>query len=82
MAQRKSLLKKVQVETAERQRRCKHTRSPIAKGEVCIVVFDGPQQRFCYSREIAMKMLTDAAETLAELHSQLQSAQGDFDFPD
>jgi hypothetical protein len=77
VAQRKSILKKIQVETAERQRRCRYTRCRIAKGELCIVVFDGPQQRFCYSREIGLKMLMDASATLAELQTQLRYLSGE-----
>jgi hypothetical protein len=72
MPQRKSLLKKVLIETAERQRQCKHSRSSIAKGERCIVVFDGQQQRFCYSRDVALGMLADAHAAIAALRTQLE----------
>ena len=42
-------------EVAQRPRECGNTRRKQA-GEPCLVVFDGPRQRFCYSREVALRM--------------------------
>lgn len=71
MAKRKSILKKAEVETAQRSRTCKYTGNMIASGQTCLVVFDGPRQRFCYSRGIGLKMIEDARQLLDQMEKQL-----------
>lgn len=71
MPQTKSLLKKCIVETAVRRRSCKYSRRPIAMGSRCIVVFDGPRDRFCYSRTVGLRMIAAARERLAEMEQSL-----------
>jgi len=71
MAKRKSLLKKTEVEVTKRSRRCKHKRTTISIGQTCLVVFDDPRQRFCYSRDIALQMIQDARELLNEIEARL-----------
>ena len=65
------MLKKAEVEIAQRTRTCKHTGNLIANGQTCLVVFDGPRQRFCYSREIGHKMIEDARQLLDKMKNEL-----------
>jgi hypothetical protein len=71
MAIRKSLLKRNMVEVAQRMRKCKNSQAKISSGQKCLVVFDGPRDRFCYSREIGLKMVEDARLSLKEIELQL-----------
>ena len=71
MKRTKSLLKKVGVETARRRRTCCHTGQDISAGSRCLVVFDGPRQRFCYSPEVAARMIQQARKDLLELEGEL-----------
>jgi hypothetical protein len=73
MAKVKSLIKRHSVETALHKRTCKHTRNPIPKGEVCLVVYDGPRDRHPYSKEVAMKMISQARTALDEIEASLSS---------
>jgi hypothetical protein len=41
-------------------------------GEPCLVVFDGPRQRFCYSREIGLRMIERARADLQALEQSLR----------
>jgi hypothetical protein len=67
MPKRKSLLKKTEVEQAKHARTCRHGGEKIPSGSVCLVLFDGPRERFCYSREVALLMIEDARQKLNEL---------------
>lgn len=71
MPRTKSLLKRCTIETAQIKRKCKNTGKSIAGGCRCIVVFDGPRQRFCYSKEIALLMIETARKDLNELQREL-----------
>ena len=68
----KSLIKKAVVETAKHARTCKFTNRRIPKDSQCIVVFDGPRERFCYSREVALHMIEESRQRLAELEELLE----------
>ena len=68
---KKRLLKKVEVETAQRKRTCKFSRIQIGKGETCLVVREGSHKRSCYSRSIALQMISEARKALDELEKQL-----------
>ena len=72
MAKRKSLLKKTEVETAQRTRTCRHSRGTISRGQTCLIVFDDSRQRFCYSREVGLKMIKDARQLLDDIERKLQ----------
>lgn len=72
MPKRKSLLKRVEIEVAQRRRTCKFTSENIVKGETCIVIFDGPRETSGYCRDIALLMIGDARERLNELEKSLQ----------
>jgi len=69
---RKSLLKRVEIETAQRKRTCKFTGDSISKGETCVVVYDAPREFKGYCRDVALKMIEDARQQLVELEKGLQ----------
>jgi hypothetical protein len=71
MKRTKSLLKKFVAETAKRQRTCCHTGRDISAGSPCLVVFDGPRQRFCYSHDVAARMIQQTRQELLKLESEL-----------
>ena len=73
MKRTKSLLKRVVPEVAKRQRTCCNTGIDIPAGSVCLVVFDSPRQRFCYSRDVALRMLEQARGELLSLEEALAS---------
>jgi len=68
---RKSLLKKLEVQVAGKQRACRNTRSVIRKGDSCLVVWDSQYDRHTYSRSVALDMIADAREALDALESSL-----------
>lgn len=72
MPKRKSLLKRVEVVVARRRRTCKHSRLKIAKGNICLVVYDGPRDCGSYSQETSLKMIADARGALDELEASLR----------
>lgn len=72
MRRTKTLLKKTSPEVAQRRRHCANTGRTIPMGEPCLVVFDGPRQRFCYSREVALRMIEHAREDLKSLEEKLR----------
>lgn len=73
MARVKSLLKRHVVETARGKRTCKHTGAAIEKGDICLVVFDGPRDRHPYGKEVARKMIEQARNTLSEAEAALSA---------
>jgi hypothetical protein len=73
MAKVKSLIKRHAVELALGKRTCSHTGNPIPKGDLCLVVFDGPRDRHPYSTEVAAKMIAQARIKLDEIEESLRS---------
>jgi hypothetical protein len=73
----KSLLKKLDVESAERQRKCKNTGRIISKGSLCLVVWDSQFARANYSREIAVMMIKEAQGALDQLLTTLNTGSTD-----
>ncbi len=71
MPRHKKLIKRFYVEVTERRRTCIFTSESITKGSVCLVVYDGPQDRSCYSRGVALEMIRLAREQLYELEQAL-----------
>jgi hypothetical protein len=71
MARVKSLLKKHEVETAQRKRTCKNSGEAIVMGEVCLVVQDGIHSKYPYCRTIALQMIAAARERLDEIEAEL-----------
>ena len=70
---RKSLLKKHEIQVAERRRTCKNSGSPIAKGELCLVVWDAQFDCKPYSRDVALDMIADARSRLDQLAAELRN---------
>lgn len=68
------MVKRSVVEIAKAKRTCKFTRESIAKGSICLVVHDGPRDRACYSRRIALEMIKLARARLDALEGQLSGA--------
>jgi hypothetical protein len=71
MARLKQMVKRSDVETAKAKRTCKFTGDSITKGTICLVVYDGPRDRSCYSRKIALAMIKQARQQLLDLEAQL-----------
>ena len=71
MPKQKCLLKKIEIESAQRMRTCKFSKVPIAKGDACLVVREGSHKRSCYSKSIALQMISAARKALDELEKQL-----------
>lgn len=65
------MVKRCEVETAKAKRTCKFTSDAITKGEICLVVYDGPRDRSCYSKKIAQEMIKLAHQRLDELEKEL-----------
>ena len=60
MAKLKQLVKRTEIEIAERKRTCKFTRNDIPMGTTCVVVYEASRDRRCYSKEVAIKMIANA----------------------
>lgn len=65
------MLKRVEIEVAQRKRICKFTGTAIAKGERCIVVYDAPREYKPYCRDVALQMIEDARERLKKIEESL-----------
>jgi hypothetical protein len=74
MARVKQLVKQSEVEIAKAKRTCKFTGDAIVKGAICLVVYDGPRERFCYSQRVALEMIKLARARLKELEEELSVA--------
>lgn len=70
----KQMVKSTDVEIAKARRTCKYTKEAIAKGSVCMVIYDGPRDRSCYSRRIALEMIQLARRRLQTLEEELTRA--------
>ncbi len=68
------MVKQCDVEIAKAKRTCKFTRTPITKGSVCLVVYDGPRDRSCYSQDVGLQMIKLARVRLDELERELSGA--------
>ena len=71
MPRHKQLIKRSEVEVAKARRTCKFTRTGITKGSVCLVVYDGQRNRWCYSRNVALDMIKLARLRLDKLENEL-----------
>lgn len=71
----KQMVKRSDVETAKAKRTCRFTGDPIVKGSICLVVHDGPRDRSCYSKRIALEMIKVARARLDELEATLSAPQ-------
>lgn len=75
MPKLKQMVKRVEIESAQRTRKCKFTGNDILKDSLCMVVYEDSRNRnrYCYSKDIAIKMIEDARKRLDELDKQLRS---------
>ena len=71
MARLKQMVKRSDVEIAKAKRNCRFSGEAIRKGTVCMVIYDGPRKRACYSKKIAMEMIDQARRYLLDLEEQL-----------
>lgn len=71
MPKRKSILKRIEIETAKRKRTCKFSKASITKGEQCIVVYDAPREYKGYCRDVALKMIEDAKAEIRVIEEKL-----------
>ena len=65
------MVKRTEVEVAKAKRTCKFSGEAIVKGSKCLVVYDGPRERFCYSQSVALEMIKAARVRLDELQEML-----------
>ena len=70
----KQMIKSTDVEVAKARRTCRYSKEAIMKGAVCMVVYDGPRDRACYSKRIALEMIQLARKRLDTLEAELTKA--------
>jgi hypothetical protein len=71
----KQMVKRADVEIAKARRTCKFTRVSIEKGTACLVVYESPRDRSCYSVDTAFEMIKSARVRLDELELRLNTAR-------
>lgn len=71
MPKLKQMVKRVEIESAQRKRKCKFTGDDIIKDSLCMVLYEDSRDRYCYSKDIAIKMIEEARKRLDELEKQL-----------
>lgn len=72
MAKLKQLVKRAEVEQAKRLRKCKFSSKDIEKDSVCMVVYEDSRDRYCYSKDVALKMIAQARTRLDDLEELLR----------
>lgn len=72
MPKMKQMIKRVDIEQAKRRRTCKFSGKPIEKDSLCLVLHEDSRDRYCYSKDIALKMIENAKNRLADLESILK----------
>lgn len=73
MPKMKQMVKRTEVEVAQRQRTCRFSKAKIPRGEPCIVLYESPRDRFCYSHATALEMIKLARARLDELENELSA---------
>lgn len=71
MPKMKQMIKRTKVEIAKGKRTCKFSKTKILKGQACLVVYDGPREYSCYSRDVALKMIEKAHDELEKIKMEL-----------
>jgi hypothetical protein len=71
VARLKQMVKRSVVEIAKAKRTCRFSGQSITKGTICMVIYDGPRDRACYSQRIALDMIQQARSHLLDLEAQL-----------
>ncbi len=73
MPRPKQMVKTCKVEIALAKRTCAFSNASIIKGTPCLVVYESPRNRFCYSKEVALRMIKQAREHLDGIEHQLSN---------
>lgn len=68
----KNLLKRIEVQLVKRKRTCKNSKTEMASGEKCLVVWDGQYRPRPYCKEIALQMIKSAREKLDIIEGELK----------
>lgn len=77
MAAVKDILKHVSAEVAGRRRKCYRKKThEILKGDLCLVVRDGPQSQTTYCTVCASEILMKADVSLADLQAHFVETDG------
>lgn len=66
------MIKRTEVEQAQRRRKCKFSGKPIEKDSLCLVLYEDSRDRYCYSKDVALKMIEEARVRLVELEDMLR----------
>jgi len=61
-------------EVAIRVRICKFTRQSIEMGSTCLVIYEGPQDQSCYSKEVVFEMIKLDGTRLNGIEAQSKGA--------
>ena len=73
MARRtRRILLGLDVEPAQRLRKCGNSGRPIVKGELCLVVSESMKSGRSYSKEVALRMIESAMVELNELKRKIE----------
>jgi hypothetical protein len=72
MPKMKQMIKRTEIEQAQRRRKCKFSAEPIEKGSLCLVLHEDSRDRYCYSKDVALKMIEQAKARLSELENELR----------
>lgn len=73
MPKMKQMVKLSDIQIAKGRHTCKFTKQPISKDSICLVLYEGPRDRFCYTQETALEMIKQARTRLDELENALTS---------
>ena len=68
----KQMIKRTEVEQAQRRRKCKFSGKAIEKDSLCLVLYEDSRDRYCYSKDVALKMIDKARSRLNELEDMLR----------
>jgi hypothetical protein len=75
----KQMVKRTDIEIAKAKRTCRFTGDNIAKGSICLVIYDGPRDRSCYSQRIGLEMIKAARVRLDALEATLSGSSAMFE---
>lgn len=68
----KNLLKRNEVQLVKRKRTCKNSKTEMASGEKCLVVWDAQYESRPYCKEIALQMIESARKKLNIIEGELK----------
>ncbi len=71
MPPKKSLIKRHEIQIAQRKRTCKNSGEVINAGEKCLIVHDGQYDVKTYCKTVALEMIESSKEKLDNLEKSL-----------